>query len=445
VAVDALFIALALVWSLDVTAIKVAQMSPGKSLGVLLLSVAVCLWCFYFFDVYDLDSTSAGHDVLLRVLRSLGCGILLLVPVWWFLLPPGSHFRGLEVALVVFLMVLYAYRLVTEWVRHQFLPGERVLLIGSGNSIQLLAKTMREKLGLPLRLMGVVPHQFESCVPDLKFAVCGHLGEFDQIMGVLKPNRVVIGSEPDVEGLPAEKLVEVRRRGVRVDDAANLYEEITGRVPVELITSETLAFGEGFRTSRFIALVQRAGGAVIAPLLMLILSPIFLLIAILIKLDSRGPIFYKQERVGLHEKPFKTIKFRSMRTDSEQHTGPIWASKQDSRVTRVGKLIRTLRLDELPQLWNVAKGEMAIVGPRPERPHFVASLRLQIPFYDLRHTISPGITGWAQVCAGYGANVEESREKLEYDLFYLKHRSPLFDTLILFKTVKIMVFGRGAR
>lgn len=165
----------------------------------------------------------------------------------------------------------------------------------------------------------------------------------------------------------------------------------------------------------------------------------------MIKLDSRGPVIYKQERVGLNGKVFFVFKFRSMRQDAEAGSGPVWAATSDSRVTRVGRVLRTLRLDELPQLFNILQGDMNLVGPRPERPHFVSQLKQDVPFYDLRHSIRPGITGWAQVSAGYGATIEESQEKLEYDLFYILNRSLVFDALIVIKTFKIMLCGKGAR
>ena len=250
---------------------------------------------------------------------------------------------------------------------------------------------------------------------------------------------------PGGETLPAKDLVEVRGMGVRVDDGSALYEAITGRVPVEAIPPVRLAFGKSFRLSTFSAITYRITGVFLSSIALILVSPTMLLLAILIKLDSKGPIFYKQERVGAHGKTFFAIKFRSMRTDAETLSGPVWATDDDWRVTRVGKILRKFRLDELPQFWNVIRGEMGLVGPRPERPHFVKMLCEHIPYYDLRHSIPPGITGWAQVCASYGSNVEESQVKLEYDLFYLKNRSPLLDALILFKTVKIVLFGRGAR
>jgi lipopolysaccharide/colanic/teichoic acid biosynthesis glycosyltransferase len=172
--------------------------------------------------------------------------------------------------------------------------------------------------------------------------------------------------------------------------------------------------------------------------------PIVIVTALLIKVDSRGPIFYKQERVGKNGKPFTLMKFRSMRTDAEK-SGPVWASKGDDRTTRVGKIIRKIRVDEIPQFWNIIKGEMSFVGPRPERPHFVAQLAAEIPYYEQRHLIAPGLTGWAQIKYPYGASIEDARQKLQYDLFYIKNFSLILDGIIMFETIKIILFGRGAQ
>ena len=224
-----------------------------------------------------------------------------------------------------------------------------------------------------------------------------------------------------------------------------MYESLTGRVPVELVAVERMAYGRGFGQSGLSKALYRVVEFLLAIAAIVVLMPLFVVIGLAIKLTSKGPILYQQERVGTFGKTFNTLKFRSMRADAEKLSGPVWATDKDPRVTTIGRFLRKARLDEFPQLWNVVRGEMHFVGPRPERPHFVAILREHIAYYDLRHSIPPGITGWAQVCASYGSNIEESRTKLEYDLFYLKNRSPLFDLLILFKTVKIAVFGRGAR
>jgi exopolysaccharide biosynthesis polyprenyl glycosylphosphotransferase len=260
-----------------------------------------------------------------------------------------------------------------------------------------------------------------------------------------RPDRIVISSEIGISTVSADDLLALRRIGIRVQDAGELYESVTGKVPVESVRSNGLAFGAALIPTATERCIHRAASFLAAVVLTILLAPIGLLVAIAVKLESEGPVFYTQERVGLSGRTFRVIKFRSMRKDAESASGPVWATTQDSRVTRVGAILRKARLDELPQVINVLRGEMCLVGPRPERPHFVRMLEEQITYYDLRHCIPPGITGWAQVCANYGSNVEESRTKLEYDLFYVKNASLLFDLLILFKTIKIVLCGRGAR
>jgi exopolysaccharide biosynthesis polyprenyl glycosylphosphotransferase len=245
--------------------------------------------------------------------------------------------------------------------------------------------------------------------------------------------------------LPLDLLLHHRMRGLVIEDSSTLYQKITGKIPVESIHPSALIFTDGFQQSNFRRAWNRASGLVGATLSLMVAGPLMLLVAIAIKLDSKGPALYRQTRVGKDGMPFSCLKFRSMSVDAETKTGPVWAGENDPRITRVGRIIRTLRFDELPQFINVLKGEMSFVGPRPERPHFVEKLKQDIPFYDLRHSVRPGITGWAQVSLHYGATVEESQEKLEYDLFYIKNNSLSFDLLIMFSTFKIMLFGRGAR
>jgi exopolysaccharide biosynthesis polyprenyl glycosylphosphotransferase len=444
-ALDIVSVTLALVLSFNAGSNHDAVWPIPQTIVALALAVIICLWCFYFFDLYDLDATRSVRDVLLQSLRALGTSILLIAPIWWVMLPSNPSYQVLEVNLVSFLVALCVYRLVAQWLHNRVFPGERILLVGSSPSIKLLAQAMHQKLCLPLKLTGIVAEGEVRPLDRLAFATCGQLADFAAVTQSFHPDRIAIGLESEAEMMPTAALVDLRMRGVRVDDAGALYEAITGRVPVALLDPRRLAFGKGFRMSHFASVTYRGFSLIFASIALVALSPLLLLIAIAITLDSRGPVFFEQERVGLHGKTFGTLKFRSMRADAEKLSGPVWAMDNDPRVTRVGRVMRTLRLDELPQLWNVICGEMSIIGPRPERPHFVAMLREHLPYYDLRHSIPPGITGWAQVCASYGSNIDESREKLEYDLFYLKNRSPLLDVLIFFKTIKIMIFGRGAR
>jgi sugar transferase (PEP-CTERM system associated) len=273
----------------------------------------------------------------------------------------------------------------------------------------------------------------------------GTLDRLEEIIESTAPDRLIISLRERRQQLPIDLLLHYRMRGLVIEESSTLYQKITGKIPVESIHPSALIFTDGFQQTNFRRVWNRASGLVGATLSLMVAGPLMLLIAIAIKLDSKGPALYRQTRVGKDGVTFSCLKFRSMSVDAETKTGPVWAGENDPRITRVGRIIRKLRFDELPQFINVLKGEMSFVGPRPERPHFVEKLKQDIPFYDLRHSVRPGITGWAQVSLHYGATVEESQEKLEYDLFYIKNNSLSFDLLIMFSTLKIMLFGRGAR
>ncbi len=413
---------------------------------VVLLVAIVGIWSFYFSDLYENATLRSKQTVLVSGLRGLGLSALLLTPLVWLLARNRlTHDHFIEPALALILIVLYLQRRVSDWWQRRMSSGERVLLVGSGVTVQLLAEQLAGKCGLPLKLAGVVLDQSRPLPQDFRFAVVGNVDRLRDLTRSFRPDRIVISSEIGVSTVSVADLLALRRIGIRVQDAGELYESVTGRVPVESVRSNGLAFGAALVPTPMKRSFHRAASFVAAAILTVLLAPIGMLIAIAVKLESEGPVFYTQERVGAGGRTFRVIKFRSMRQDAESASGPVWATTKDSRVTRVGVVLRKLRLDELPQVINVLRGEMCLVGPRPERPHFVRMLEEKITYYDLRHCIPPGITGWAQVCADYGSNVEESRTKLEYDLFYVKNASLLFDLLILFKTVKIVLCGRGSR
>ena len=444
VAGDALFLGMAALL------LGASQASPGavtiEVYAAAVLAAAVGIWSFYFSDLYETSTLHSRERVMSAGLQGLGLSALLLTPLAWLFLRHQDHVhRWMEPALALLLLLIYAQRWLTHWWLERVSRGERVLLVGSGLTIQRLAQELTGGCGLPLRLAGVVLDRASAVPSQMRFAVVGTIDRLQHLVGSFRPDRIVISSEIGVSTIPAADLLGLRRVGIRVQDAGELYESVTGRVPVESVRANALAFGEALIPSPSTRRLHRAASFLASLLLTVLLVPLGLLLAVLIKLDSPGPVFYTQERVGLGGRVFRVIKFRSMRQDAENGSGPVWASAKDNRVTRVGAVLRKLRLDELPQVINVLRGQMCLVGPRPERPHFVQMLEREIAYYDLRHCIRPGITGWAQVSADYGANVEESRTKLEYDLFYVKNASLFFDLLILFKTVKIALCGRGAR
>ncbi len=258
-------------------------------------------------------------------------------------------------------------------------------------------------------------------------------------------DRIVVAMGERRGQLPTDKLLHLSLAGhVTIEEGATFYERVTGRVSLNMIRPSWLIFTGRGRQAKLAAVTRSAVHRFVALIGALFSLPIVVLTAILIKLDSRGPVFYKQERVGKNGHNFILAKFRSMRVGAEDD-GPVWATKGDDRTTRVGRVIRKIRIDEIPQFWNILRGEMSFVGPRPERPHFVAQLAQEIPYYEQRHLIAPGLTGWAQIKYPYGASIEDARQKLQYDLFYIKNHSLVLDAIIMFETIKIILFGRGAQ
>ena len=257
-------------------------------------------------------------------------------------------------------------------------------------------------------------------------------------------DRIVVAMGERRGQLPTQELLQLSLAGiVSIEEGASFSERVTGRVSLNMLRPSWLIFSGRGRQARISGITRSVVHRLVALIGGLLSMPIVLLTAILIKVDSKGPVFYRQERVGEHGRLFTLLKFRSMRVDAEEG-GPVWASKDDDRATRLGRIIRKIRIDEIPQFWNILRGEMNFVGPRPERPHFVAQLANEIPYYEQRHLIPPGLTGWAQIKYPYGASIEDARQKLQYDLYYVKNQSLILDAIVLFETIKIILFGRGA-
>ncbi|MFY9270265.1 MAG: TIGR03013 family XrtA/PEP-CTERM system glycosyltransferase [Candidatus Manganitrophaceae bacterium] len=314
-----------------------------------------------------------------------------------------------------------------------------ILIIGSGPLGTLIVETLTHQQGL-----GYLPTQFKWN-PDIPDKLGEEWVKLENILKEHDIRKVVIALDDRRRQLPVEALLRLRVQGVEVVEGISFYEKISGKILVKFLRPSSLIFSEGFNRLTMMRLAKHLLDLLLASTGLILLSPVFLALSVLIKLDSRGPIFYRQERVGENGKPFMVIKFRSMHQDAERGTGPVWASQNDPRVTRLGRIMRMLRLDEIPQMINVLKGEMSFVGPRPERPLFVDQLRKKIPYYDLRFSVKPGLTGWAQVKYSYGATEEDALEKLQFDLYYIKHLSPVFDLTIVIETIKVVFSREGAR
>lgn len=275
----------------------------------------------------------------------------------------------------------------------------------------------------------------------------GVIGDYSQIYHICQAgevDRIVVALDERRGKFPLEQLLQCRLKGIPVDDGIAFTEQLAGKLSVENLHPSFIIFSNGFKRSALFKRLKRLFDVVGALVGLILFSWISLIIAIAIKLESKGPVLYRQERVGEDGRIFTLLKFRSMRMNAEEK-GPVWAGADDQRVTRVGRMIRKLRFDEIPQIINILRGEMSFVGPRPERPFFVEMLKQDIPFYSQRHAVKPGLTGWAQICYRYGASKEDALEKLKYDLYYIKHMSLLLDLMIIFETIKIVLLGRGAR
>jgi len=418
---------------------------PNLFPKVLLITV-ICQFCLYYADIYDLRNIGSNVEICLRVMQALGAAALILATLFYFFPELRLGAGIVETALLAIVGGILLWRIFVEWLNRAYGVGERILLVGSGAPLQSLTRELRGRPDLALNLLGVVEEETGASSNALSgLNSLGTLDELQRILEESKPDRLIIALKERRRQLPIDLLLRWRMTGLVIEEASSLYQKITGKIPVESIHPSALIFTDGFRQTTLQRIYGRSLGLAAAVLSLIFVGPVMALIAIAIKLDSKGPVFYQQTRTGLNGSSFEVRKFRSMYMDAESKSGPVWAQDVDPRVTRVGRILRKLRLDELPQFINVLYGEMSFVGPRPERPFFVDLLKEKVPFYDLRHAVRPGITGWAQVSCHYGASVEDAQQKLEYDLFYIKNFSLSFDCLILFQTIKIVLFGRGAR
>jgi sugar transferase (PEP-CTERM system associated)/polysaccharide deacetylase family protein (PEP-CTERM system associated) len=427
---------------LSTHSLRVSLLAHPMLSGRALLITAIAEACFYFNDLYDLRSIRSQMDLLARLLRALGLACFVLALIYWIAAGTQLGFGIGETAICGVVLLILMWRVMLQWLVRVYGGVERVLLVGSGPTAQALWRQLRGRDDLSLKVVGLVGSN--AADESTRFPGVPYLGTLSSLGTIakeVKPDRIVVSLDERRNQLPVETLLSTLVRGVRVEAATDLYEKLTGKVPIDLVRPSWFLFSGSFQKSAALRFFKRLLSIVTALLVLIVSSPVLVLVAIAIKIDSRGPLFYRQPRVGMGERIFELVKFRSMRADAESQSGPVWGQDCDPRITRVGRVIRKLHLDEFPQLLNVLWGEMDFVGPRPERPYFVKQLRPQIHFYDVRHAVRPGMTGWAQVSLPYPRTVEESREKLQYDLFYIKNMSILLDLLIFVRTFKYVFFG----
>ena len=407
---------------------------------------AACQICLYYADLYNPRVISARRELFVRTVQALGATSFLLAAAYYWS-PSLVIGRGV-VAIAAFLViaVVIGWRLLFEWVVWRVRPRERLLLVGTGPGALELARELHEMRGqIGVEIVGFVdPDPARLGMPLFNPGVIGTVEDIPAIVRARGVDRVVVSLSEARGRLPMDKLLEMKVEGATFTHLASVYEEYTGKIAVENLRPSWFIFSDGFRKSGWLALVKRTTDVVLAAIGVVAGLPLMLLIALAVRITSRGPVLYHQARVGLHGRVFTVHKFRSMRDDAERETGAVWTSENDPRVTPIGRALRRIRLDELPQLWNVLVGDMSFVGPRPERPEFVGDLTKQIPYYGQRHTVRPGLTGWAQVRYTYGASVEDALMKLQYDLFYIKNMSLALDLFIIFSTIKTVLLRRGA-
>jgi sugar transferase (PEP-CTERM system associated) len=420
---------------------------PGEDLGTAIWKVTVvtglCLLCLYYNDCYDLTVVRTSRELVIRLLQAVGMASILIALVYLALPSLVVADGAFLSAAAMFLFGILVWRLAFSRIASLQPLGERILIVGTDATAQTLARQILAQEDFAYQIVGFIdedPARVGESVVNPR--VVGTPADIERLVDEYSVDRIFVGLADRRGRLPLPELLRAKLRGVRVEDVNTVYERLTGKLLVEDLRPSWLIFSDGFRASRWTRIVKRTFDLVFAVIGLVVAAPLMLLTTAAIALESGLPVLYRQERVGQNGRIFILNKFRSMRKDAENGT-PVWARTDDDRVTRVGRFIRRTRLDELPQLWNVLRGDMSFVGPRPERPFFVTQLADQIPFYEQRHAVKPGVTGWAQVKYRYGASIADAFEKLRYDLYYVKHLSLAFDLTILFDTVKVVLFARG--
>ncbi|MEO6596690.1 MAG: YraN family protein [Planctomycetota bacterium] len=416
----------------------------------------ICQASLSYNALYDWKTSQNRAELGNRLVHSCGYALVMLgflsmtVKSLFFL--PGMHDLSKETPKLILLVGIafasvYAFRHAFHWFFYKWRFGERIVVLGSSPEAQHLARMIADSPLAGFELLGIIEEPGQTPLQPAKGEpqVIGTIDNLRTLCQEESISRVVVALRERRGMVPVDHLLQCRMDGVQIEERESMYERLTGKLSVESMRPSYLIYGRGF-TKDPLTMVMKRLLDILASFTGLVVSlPLWPLAALAIKLSSRGPIFFSQERVGQDGEPFRLVKFRTMRVDAEKESGPVWAQKNDRRVTPVGRFLRRSRIDEVPQFLNILAGQMSFVGPRPERPHFVEQLQRDVPFYPLRHTVKPGLTGWAQVRHPYGASIEDAQEKLRYDLYYIKNTRVLFDLNIILRTVAVILRGRGSR
>lgn len=414
----------------------------------IILITFICQTCLYYNDLYNFDVSSNLAEMSIRLLQALGVTSIALAFIY-LIFPLTIIDQKIFILSILFLLIfIITWRLVYIRILNKGLFNETIIILGSSSLAVDIFQEINSTIDCGYTVSMMIPDsekdEYHVDLPD-NIIVRKGKKKLCQIASEIGVNKVIVALKERRDSFPTDELISCRTAGIEVIEGSSFYEMLTGKVLVTKINPSWLIFSDGFRKSRLKTILKRVEDICLSSIMLILLSPLFAIVAILIKLDSKGPVFFSQDRVGLNKKEYMMHKFRSMVENAEKSTGPVWAQDNDTRITRLGKVIRKFRIDELPQLWEVFIGKMSLVGPRPERKHFTDELEQQIPFYSQRFNVKPGLTGWAQVSYDYGATVDDAIEKLNYELFYIKNMSLIMDMIIVLRTIKTVLFGRGAR
>ncbi|MBT8358782.1 MAG: TIGR03013 family PEP-CTERM/XrtA system glycosyltransferase [Deltaproteobacteria bacterium] len=408
----------------------------------------VCMICLYFNDVYDLQITNSYFELGIRLFQALGASSIILACVY-FLFQEMIIGKGIFFITIIFsMMLIIIWRFFYKFILTTSIFDQKIIILGSGGVGEQIVNETIKRRDCGYKVSSVIMESHNGSLLSYHGTPVIYKKKFEGLCQTAKEmgiKKIVLDLKEKRGAFPTKELLNCRIGGIDILEGNSFYEMLTGKLIVNQINPGWLIFSDGFKKSFIKRFMKRFIDILFSFILLVILLPVILATAILIKIDSRGPVFFSQSRVGQKRKIYKVFKFRSMIVDAEKRSGPVWAKSNDDRITRIGKFIRKCRIDEIPQLWNVLKGDMSFAGPRPERYYFVNKLEEVIPYYSQRFSVKPGVTGWAQVSYGYGATVEDAIEKLNYDLYYIKNMSIFMDLIIVMRTVKTVLFGKGSR
>jgi sugar transferase (PEP-CTERM system associated) len=407
----------------------------------LLFNALVVILSLYYQDLYDLRSVEPISRLSVKLSRALGVSLLVMAATSRVNSALSPRQEVVAVGAPMIMILIVSARLAVQSIRQSHVKHERILLMGSGPVGLRLMAELQHRPDFSYQLVGMLSEN-EDDVQEMAVPTLGRILDVDRVALEYRVDRIIVSLREKRGAMPVAELMQLKFHGVQIEDPYSLYERVTGRIVLESLSPSWFIFSGGFRCRRTRSIAKRGIDILVSAIGLLLTLPLMLLSAIAILIEDGGPIFYFQPRMGLDAKPFRIYKFRSMRNASANVT-PSWTGDHDPRITRVGRYLRVFRLDELPQFLNVLRGDMSLIGPRPEQPYFCKMLEEKIPYFAFRHSVRPGITGWAQVKYGYGATTEDAWRKVELDLFYIKHFSFLLDVAIIFETAKVILFGRG--